>query len=191
MSLRGIVRALVALVLAVAVVGGTGTAALADNTVPPPGTWVEIWPPFFNQSAHKCLDNTNGSNNVDNPVQVYHCHGYDNKGAPQRWQLFNRSDDPANNPYYEIRNVGTNQCLYALNLGVVQEPCNLQFRGLWRIIPTPNVGPYFALSNLGFFGGCMATSDSSGGDHARAIIATCNYDNQNDPTWTRQVWSFG
>lgn len=45
--------------------------------------------------------------------------------------------------------------------------------------------------NLGFFGGCLATSDSSGSDHARAVIGTCNYDNQSDPTWIRQVWSFG
>jgi hypothetical protein len=28
-------------------------------------------------------------NGVDNPPQVFHCHGYASNGAPQRWQLFN------------------------------------------------------------------------------------------------------
>jgi hypothetical protein len=188
--IRRLVHLIAPFVLIAILIGGFGEAAHADNTIPPSTQWAEIFPPFFNLNAPKCLDNVNGSNSVDNPQQVFHCHGYASNGAPQRWQLFNRGT--GDNPYYEIRNVGSNQCLFArTNLRVVQEPCNEQFGGLWRVVPTPNVGPYFALSSLAFFGGCLATGDSSGNDHTSVFIASCNFDNQNDITWIRQVWSFG
>lgn len=189
MFTRNTVRVLLTLVLAAAFTVGAGAAAHADNTVPSPGDWVEIFPPYFNTSASKCLDNSNGSNSVNNPIQVFHCHGYASNGNPQRWQLFNRGD--AGNPYYEIRNVGSNMCLAAVSSGaVVQQPCNEFFNGLWFVNPTANVGPYFGLQNLGFPGQCMATLNSSGSDKTRVVIANCNYDNQNDITWIRQVWSF-
>lgn len=189
MPMRRSMRVLATLVMTAGFVGGLAQVAHADNTVPPPDAWVEIYPPFFNPGAPKCLDNTGGSNSVNNAQQVFHCHGYASNGAPQRWQLFNRGD--ANNPYYEIRNVGSNLCLYAFGASVLQEPCNLQFAGEWFINPTPNVGPYFALQNLGYPGQCLATLNSSGSDHTRVVIAPCNYSNQNDPTWIREVWSFG
>jgi hypothetical protein len=182
---------LVPFVLAAALVGGVGQAAHADNTVPPPTQWVEIFAPYFNLNAAKCLDNPGGSTSMDNPIQVFHCHGYASNGAPQRWQLFNRGD--GDNPYYEIRNVASNLCLFArTDLSVVQEPCNEQFGGLWRVKPTANVGPNFALASLAFFDGCLATADSSGNDHTRVYMSVCNFDDQSDPnhTWIREVWSF-
>jgi hypothetical protein len=189
MFTRTSMRVLLTLVLAAAFTVGAGAAAHADNTVPAPDTWVEIYPPYFNTSASKCLDNSNGYRSINNPIQVFSCHGYASNGNPQRWQLFNRG--LANDPVYEIRNVGSNLCLAAISSGaVVQQPCNEHFGGLWWLNPTQNVGPHFALQNVGFYGQCMATANSSGSDRTRVVIASCNYNNQYDINWVRQVWSF-
>jgi hypothetical protein len=189
MFLRRSVRVLVALLLAGTAVGVTSPAAHADNTVPPPTVWVEIFAPYFNVNAAKCLDNPSGSTSVGTQMQVYHCHGYDSHGDPQRWQLFNRGT--ADNPYYEVRNVASNLCLFArTDLRVVQQPCNAEFGGLWRVEPNTKEGPNFSLSSLAFFGGCLATGDSSGNDHTRLYIDNCKIDDRSDTTWIRQVWSF-
>ena len=189
MLFRKIMRVLLPFALAAAVIGTTATAADAANVPPTPPSWAEIFLPYFNAGQFKCLDDTNGSTSEGNPQQVYHCHGYASNGAPQRWEFFNQGD--STNPYYEIQNVASQKCLTADGYSIVQKTCNAQYPQLWFVQPTANVGAYFALQSLYYLGYCLATRDSSGKDNTGVTIATCNYDNQNDPTWIRQVWSIG
>ncbi|MET7424589.1 RICIN domain-containing protein [Dactylosporangium sp. NPDC005555] len=189
MLFRNGLRALLTIMLAATFVGGASAVAHADNTVPDPDVWVEIYAPYYNATSDKCLDNKDGSSAPGNPVQMFGCHGYQPGGAMQRWQFWNRGT--AADPTYEIRNTGSNLCLHASSFGpVVQQPCNAYPEGLWRVRPTQNVGPYFGLQSVRYPGQCMATRGSSGDDRVRVYTSTCNYDNQNDITWIRQVWSF-
>jgi len=88
-------------------------------------------------------------------------------------------------------NLASNECLSHVAGQVIQDVCLERSAELWVEHLTPNVGPYFALSSLDFAGDCLATFNSSGADSTDVVIANCNYDNQSDPTWIRQVWSLG
>jgi hypothetical protein len=193
-NIRRIVSALFTVLLASGLVVGFGQAAHADNN-PQPGSWYELYLPYFNPGAFKCLDVPNGSSANGLVLQVFHCHGYASNGAPQRWNLVSWGAIP-DAPRFEIVNVGTGECLNvtsgATGTRVIQQAgCVTTESEVWVLHTTPNVGPYFALSNLAFPNECMAASNSSGGDHTPVEIADCNYFNQNDPTWIRQVWSLG
>jgi hypothetical protein len=169
-----------------------GQTAYADND-PQPGVAYELFVPYFNGGDDKCLDVPNGTSDIGAVLQVYHCHG----GGPQRWRLVPRSRDGDNNVIYEIVNQGNRECLNMQNGSgatgtlVVQDICLTESPGLWTLHKTPNVGPYFAMSNVQFPDHCLATSNSSGNNRTRVEIADCNYLNQNDPTWIPQVWSLG
>jgi hypothetical protein len=188
--------ALFAALLAGGLAIGIGQTAYADNN-PQLGRWYELYPPYFNPGAPKCLDVPSGKSDTGLVLQVFHCHGYDSNGAPQRWAFRRDGKDLAGNDKFEIMNLASRECLNVANSSgatgtlAVQDFCLQSDRGEWVLHPTPNVGPYFGLSNVKFPNQCLATSNSSGADHTRVEISDCGYTNQNDPNWIRGVWSLG
>jgi hypothetical protein len=77
---------------------GPGTAR-AD--VVPASTWNEIFAPEINSSGNTmCVDDPNGSMTEDQPLQLWHCHGYASNGQPQRWSIINVGHNDA--PVYNI-----------------------------------------------------------------------------------------
>lgn len=99
---------LAATVVMAGLVVGPGHAAYADNN-PQPWVQFEIFPPFFNTNAPKCLDVPNGSATRGTPLQVFHCHGFDSNGAPQLWFFENLGTD--NSGPYQIRNKASQLCI--------------------------------------------------------------------------------
>jgi hypothetical protein len=61
--------------------GATGTARA--DVVPPTTTWAEVYDPYT--SAPACLDDPGGATSGNTPLELWHCHGYDSQGTPQRW----------------------------------------------------------------------------------------------------------
>src|SRR5947207_6493850 len=108
MNLRRIAGALAAIVLMGGLVVGLDHAAYADNN-PLPGVQFEIFPPFFNTNAPKCLDVPNGSRTRGVRLQVFHCHGFDSNGAMQLWFMENLGTD--NSGPFQIRNKNSGLCL--------------------------------------------------------------------------------
>jgi Ricin-type beta-trefoil lectin domain len=182
--------------IGLALAGGQPAQAAITNQ-PQPGVFSEVIPVYFHNSPQRCLDNIDGNNNAGNPQQVFHCHGYDSNGAPQRWQFVNLG---LSNGAYAIQNMGSHLCLAVAtafgNPGtlITQETCTFSTAEQW-LLRTPTTPDYmigfFGLVNAAFPGECMATNDSSGNDHIKVVIATCNYDNAADPNHIRQVWALG
>ena len=188
---------LLAAIMGCLLVSGVAQPAYAQNN-PTAGNWYELFPPFFNSSAPKCLDVPNGSSTDGLVLAVFHCHGYDSNGTPQRWTFFNRGVDAQRNTLWELRNEASQRCLNIANLTganatqVVQLRCNSESRGLWVVHPTTNVTPFFGLSNVQFPNLCLATGNSSGSDHTGVEVTVCNFNDSSDTAaLVRQVWSLG
>jgi hypothetical protein len=106
-------------------IGLTGVAQAAPT--PDPSTWSEIFPPFFNTAAHKCLDVPYGSNSVGLHLELYHCHGYASDGAPQRWNFI-----PVGSNIYLIYNVASGRCLQDFDpQDIVQDSCQSNY---WELV---------------------------------------------------------
>ncbi len=110
-------------------IGVAGAAhAASDPTVPDP-VWNEIFVPFLNgQGNTLCVDVPSGSMSSGTRLQVYHCHGSDSQGGPQRWHFDNRnlpSSTPLPDRQYKIWNLNSGLCIGFDSdfFHLVQEPC--------------------------------------------------------------------
>jgi hypothetical protein len=62
-----------------------GAAVTASAVVVPDPNWNEIFSPYITgRSNILCLDVPGGSVQNNQPLQLFHCHGSDSAGAPQR-----------------------------------------------------------------------------------------------------------
>jgi hypothetical protein len=195
MLAKRILGAVFAVLMACGVTVGVASAAQATNTIPPSSQFAEIFPPFFNTNQSKCLDVPTGSGANGLIIEVFHCHGYDSRGEPQRWIFLNRGLSNGNEIRWEIMNVASSKCLNLATTNsagvqsVIQEPCLGSGGSIWFVRNT-TVGSNFGLVNA-LTAKCMATDNSSGSDKTKVEVAPCNYNNQNDPNFIRQVWSIG
>jgi hypothetical protein len=170
---------------------GTGVAR-ADVT--PPSGWSEIYSPYLNaQGFPLCIDDTNGSTSSGNPLQLYHCHGYDSNGTPQRWVFIQPEDNQGNpvyddngSPVYEIYNVAANLCLTVQNLGagapVTLGTCNRHTATgqIWWELhgegsptgPSFDIFPWPVNSS---YGNCVAASNLSSNNNTRLVLEPCDH----------------
>jgi Ricin-type beta-trefoil lectin domain len=166
------------------VIGVTGTA-YAD-VVPPSNTWAEIFDPYT--SAPACLDDPGGSTAVNTPLELWHCHGYDSMGTPQRW-TFLRTSFFGPNTYLITTTTQANLCPgtsagASVGTRVVLVTCHI---GLFWTVLSRNAyagDPVFQLE-LGNIGLCMALPDSSGGNAEPIILEPCG------PGSILRYWMFG
>jgi hypothetical protein len=170
----------------------TGTAR-AD--IPPPTSWAEIYTPYLNaQGITLCADDTNGSTAPHNPAQLYHCHGYDSKGAPQRWGFV--PFDPGTisedgHTVYHLYNYGAGECLIENAPGQQLDlnSCDLLGAG-WELITAPGTnGPDFQLRQWDSAAAgspeCAAASNYTGNNNTRLVMEPCS------ATDTRQLFRLG
>jgi hypothetical protein len=153
--------------------GATGTAR-ADVD---PGTgWNEIYSPYLTaQGITLCADDTNGSTALNNPAQLYHCHGYASNGAPQRWTFTPAVTDANHVPVkdnghgiYVIGNAGAGHCL-------VDDPKTTGSPLSWVLIPVGD-GPDFQLQAFLTDSApeCAAASNFSGNNNTRLVLEPCS-----------------
>jgi hypothetical protein len=184
MNIRRIASALAAVVLAGGLIAATGEAAFADIT-PVNGGIYELYVPFFNTNAAKCLDVPHGDPTPGLGLVVFHCHGSDAQGANQLWEtIFDGTG-------WLVMNRATGRCLSA-NLGagtqVVQDFCVASLPGqIWNFAINSGINTVVGVSNART-GLCLATENSSGGDGTKVVLAPCIFANFSDPTWIRQNW---
>lgn len=185
MNIRRIASALAAVVLAGGLITATGQAANAD-VFPVMGGIYELYIPFFNPGAAKCLDVPHGDPTPGLGLMVFHCHGSDADGANQLWKAL------SGGVVTRLQNQATGLCLSA-NLGtsiqVVQEPCFATQADIWSFQPTPNLNTSAGVVNM-LSHNCLATENSSGADNTRVVLAPCTFANLTDPArlWVRQNW---
>lgn len=90
-------------------------AVTAGAVVVPDPNWNEIFAPYITgRSNTLCLDVPGGSVQNNQPLQLFHCHGSDSAGAPQRWQFIPLVTDPDATGYM-IRNTKSHLCLGLIN----------------------------------------------------------------------------
>src|SRR5262249_9111182 len=58
-----------------------------------------------------CVDVPGGSSQEGLLLQLWHCHGSDSQGAPQRWQFIRWGTDPDGHPAYLVENTGNHLCI--------------------------------------------------------------------------------
>jgi hypothetical protein len=158
-----------------AVIGVAGTA-YAD-VVPPSNTWAEVFDPYT--SAPACLDDPGGSTAVNTPLELWHCHGYDSMGTPQRW-YFHRI------PYFgPNRYLITTQATLCLGVPSTSSP----FIGTRVVLDQCTIGPIWTILSRNAYAGdpvfrlelgentglCMTLPDSSGGNAEPIYLAACGY----------------
>jgi hypothetical protein len=158
-------------------IGWTGTAR-ADVTPQPP--WSEIVNPYTNQLA--CLDDPSGSATGNTPVQMYHCHGYAENGAPQRW-YFNIWGTIAPGDLLTMITshnlcLGTNNHTAAgTGIRIALITCSTGPVGgpVWDLLSRNAYSgdPDFLLEFAGT-GYCMALPDFSGGNGEPLVLERCN-----------------
>ena len=86
-------------------------AAPAVSADPPdPFTAYEVFPPYIDPTALKCLDVPSASTKPGVALQLYSCHGYASNGANQRW-YFNYAGTYNGLPAYQIQNLNSHLCL--------------------------------------------------------------------------------
>lgn len=153
-------------------VGVTGTAR-AD--VVPSGPWSEIFDPYT--SAPGCLDDPGGSTAVNTPLELWHCHGYDSMGTPQRWG-FGRT------PWF-----GANTYMISTQAGLCPGTSSGAFVGTRVVLVKCMIGPIWTVLSRNAYAGdpvfrlelgensglCMTLPDSSGGNAEPIYLAACGY----------------
>jgi hypothetical protein len=130
------------------------------------------------RSNTMCVDVPGGSSQEGLRLQLWHCHGSDSQGAPQRWQFIFYGTDPAGHPAYVIRNIGNNLCMtWGLVFNpnppgnIFQEPCpvfDVHQATLWVILDgslqTTRLEAAHVNSSTGqvtSWGFCLRANDSS------------------------------
>jgi hypothetical protein len=175
---------LAAVALAAGLTVGAAEPAHADVT-PPASTWVELHDPYT--SAPACLDDPGGNSSPGTPLELWHCHGYDSQGTPQRWTfglqgLINPGDG------YQVR-VGTNpvSCLSAALYDQTRAVLARCFIGpLWDV-RSRNAYPGDPVFQLEQFhtGNCLALPDLTGGNAEPVILQPCAFNK------LQSYWMFG
>lgn len=170
-------------VLAAGLSTGIGAGA-AQAAIIPQNTWYELWVPYANPTAHKCLDVPDGSTAVNVKLQIFHCHGYDSSGGnPQRWYF---TFDPTWQAYM-IWNAGSGLCVDWSgfpNHQVVQGGCGYPSEE-WKIVPDAS-GDTFQLENADFTDQCLAVDGTSANDHSPVVTGYCDWPASVAP---QQDWS--
>jgi hypothetical protein len=176
-------------VLAAVVMAGGFTVASAGtaraDVVPPNGTWSEIVAGYLDQQA--CLDDPGGANQAGDPLELWHCHGYDSRGSAQRWtfSLFPYTS------YYSLYSPAPANCLGVNGFTpysgarVVLVRCN--FEGPYWAVLSRNAypgDPAFELE-YGGTGYCMTMPDWSGGNAEPVQLRPCQ------PGNGLQLWNIG
>jgi Ricin-type beta-trefoil lectin domain len=156
-------------------VGATGTAR-ADT--PAPGAWYEIYNPYT--TAPACLDDPGGSTSVGTPIELWHCHGYDSQGTPQRWYFALIQTYGDGEALYRIRTQaglcpGENLAFPPDGQRVVLKNCSVPY--YWYLIPRNAYSgdPVFQLSVHGDLeaNSCMTLPDLSGGNAEPVNLGPC------------------
>jgi hypothetical protein len=128
---------------------------VARASTPDPN-WNELFAQFDNINSNPlCVDDPGGSARAYQDLQLYHCHGYDSHGSPQRWQFIysDRLSQDWGVPVYFVRNTGSNLCLGAdssirIGVTVAQVPCDQS--AYMALHAAEGTNPLFTLSPLGW-----------------------------------------
>lgn len=183
---RKVIGSFAACAMASSLLFGMAGAAQAF-TNPDVNTWYEIYPPLFNTSAHKCLDVPSGSNTIGLHVQLYHCHGYDSSGSPQRWYFI-----PVAFNVYLIYNVASGRCLSDIDPdNVLQETCQGIAAEEWQMTYTPFDSNLNLIQSSFWPGSCLSAANSSGNDGTQLIVANCDYSTGYSPALADQLFALG
>jgi Ricin-type beta-trefoil lectin domain len=186
MKLRRVVSSFFTIAMVIGLCLGLSSAAQATPT-PDPSGWSEIFPPFFNTAAHKCLDVPNGSNSIGLHLQLFHCHGYASNGAPQRWTFI-----PVAANTYLIYNNASGRCLQDFDpQDIVQDSCRVNFWQEWSIAPTPYDPTLFLLQAVNWPNQCLAAADTSGNDGTPLQVVPCDYSANFGPNLVEQLFALG
>jgi ricin-type beta-trefoil lectin protein len=157
--------------------GGTANAATPQAaqhsvaspkiTTPSP-TWNEISPVLLGSSPQLCVDVTNGSTSANTSLQLFHCHGTDSGGGPQRWHFGAVGPDE-----YQIWNTNSGLCLgFANNVvgagnRIAQQPCTQA--PLWAQVDVTGVPGFEELEVVGT--DLVITSSSESDTNHNALVA--------------------
>jgi Ricin-type beta-trefoil lectin domain len=181
------------LLAAVTIAGGLaiGTAGTARaDVVPPTTTWAEIYDPYT--SAPACLDDPGGSTAINTPLELWHCHGYDSQGAPQRWYFSHASPIISPPDGFQV-GVGNNpiRCLG-------HDGSNSQLAGNRVMLNQCFIGPLWDVRSRNAYAGdpvfqlelfhtgyCLALPDLSGGNAEPVMLEPCG------PGNLKAYWMFG
>jgi Ricin-type beta-trefoil lectin domain len=178
-------------ILAAVVVAGGITVASAGtaraDVVPPSGTWSEIVAGYLDQEA--CLDDPGGANQTGDPLELWHCHGYDSRGSAQQWNFALISI--FNPPLYSLYSPSPSHCL-GVNDTTLRSGDRLVLVKCFFGAPYWNVlsrnaypgDPAFELE-YGQTGYCMTMPDWSGGNAEPVLIRPCQ------PGNGLQLWNIG
>jgi hypothetical protein len=166
--------------------------AIAAVSPPQPNPFLayEVFPPYIDPTALKCLDVPSAATQ---PValQLFSCHGYASNGANQRW-YFNSAGTYNGLPAYQIQNKNSHLCLEPDGWGpdygpVFQDECRPSIDQYWEI-SSPNESDHVNLINV--YGWCLAASDASGNNHTPVILSPCDP----GPIWNQNqytTWQLG
>jgi Ricin-type beta-trefoil lectin domain-like len=186
MRFRRFTAPLFASAMAIGLCFGVAGAAQAAPT-PDPTTWSEIYPPFFNTAAHKCLDVPSGSNSIGLHLQLYHCHGYSSNGGPQQWNFI-----PVGSNLYLIYNVASGRCMQDLDpQDVVQDACLAIDAEEWQITSTPYDPNLFLLQSYEWPSWCLAAVNTSGNDGTALQVVNCDFSANFGPGLAEQLFALG
>lgn len=188
-------RILASLISGIALAAGlslsTSGTALASVT-PAPGVYYEIFPPYVNPTAPKCLDVPSASRSEGTGLQIFHCHGYASDGANQRWEFINLGGGN-----YWIVNKNSGLCLggfYSSTPGVgqtAQYKCGAVSYLYWQIVPSAFDPQGFELASPWVTGYCLSPLNSRGDDQTPVVLYPCD----NSPTFDGRVqgedWRLG
>ena len=186
MKLRRVIGSFFSCTMAIGLSLGLTSAAQAAPT-PDPNTWSEIYPPFFNTAAHKCLDVPSGSNSIGLHLQLFHCHGYASNGAPQRWNFI-----PVSANVYLVYNNASGRCLQDFDpQDVVQDSCQDAFEQEWEITATPYDPNLFLLQSINWPSECLSAVNASGNDGTLLQVVPCDNSATFSSTLAEQLFALG
>jgi hypothetical protein len=167
-------RRTVGLVFAVALAAGvtagldgTANAASPDITTPSP-VWNEIAAGLLGSNPPLCVDVIDGQMSANTSLQLYHCHGTDSGGGPQRWHFGAVGPNE-----YQIWNTNSGLCIgFSNNVAaagnrIAQQPCSRA--PLWTQLDVVGSPGYEQLEAVGT--DLVITSSSEQDANHNALVA--------------------
>ena len=166
----------------------TARPAIAAVSPPQPNPFLayEVFPPYIDPSALKCLDVPSAATQ---PValQLFSCHGYASNGANQRW-YFNSAGTYNGLPAYQIQNLNSHLCLapngFAPDYGPVYQNTCRPVPGQYWEVSSPDESDHVNLINA-LYGWCLAASEASGNNHTAVILGPCDP----GPIWDQNAYT--
>jgi hypothetical protein len=158
-----------------------------SSDLPDPYTTYEVFPPYIDPTALKCLDVPGASTQPNVALQLFSCHGYASNGANQRWYFY-----PAGTynglPAYQIQNLNSHLCLapngFAPDYGPVYQNSCRPVPGQYWELSSPDESDHVNLINA-LYGWCLAASDTSGHNHTPVILGPCDP----GPIWNQNAYT--